>query len=69
MKVRGHLTQTKSKKTYFWCPHHNNKQGQWAVHDPDKCKNKPSMIMENKEAIEHANLAAHLDTVDSNEEE
>ena len=68
-KVRVHLTQTKGKKPYFWCLHHNNEQGQWDIHDPDECKNKPSMIMENKEAIEHANLAAHFDTVDSYEGE
>ena len=68
-KVRRHLTQTKGKKIYFWFPHHNKKQGQWIIRDPDKCKNKPSMIMENKDAIEHGNLAAHFDTVDSDEEE
>ena len=66
-KVRGHPTQTKGKKTYFWCPHHNNEQGQWVIHDPDECKNKHSMIMENKETIEHANLAAHFDAMKKND--
>ena len=35
-KVKGHPTWT--KKTYFWCPHHNNEQGQWVIHNPDECK-------------------------------
>ena len=68
-KVKGHPTRNVGKKTYFWCPHHNNKWGQWIIHNPDECKNKPASIMDKKEGEEDANMAADFDMVDSHEEE
>ena len=62
-KVRGHPTQIIGKKIYFWCPHHNNEQGQ------DECKNKPTTATEQKEGAEQVNIAAYFNTVDSNKEE
>ena len=68
-KVKGDLTQTVGKKTYFWCPHHNNKQGQWVIHNLNECKTKPTTAMQKKEDTEQANLSANFDRADSDEEE
>ena len=68
-KVKGHPTWTVGKKTYYWCSHHNNKQGQQVIHYPDEFKNKPTTVMEKKEEAQQANLATNFDTVDSEEEE
>ena len=56
------------KKKYYWCSHHNDKQGQWVQHQPDECCNKPNKE-ENKEENEQANLAASFDTEYSEDEE
>ena len=68
-KVKGHPTQIMGKKTYFWYPHRNSKRGQWVIHNPDECKNKPTTAMAKKEEAEQVNLATNFDTVDRNEEE
>ena len=30
-----------TRKTYYWCQHHNNDKGMWVLHKPEKYKNKP----------------------------
>ena len=55
------------KKKYDWCLHHNDKQGQWVQHQPDKCHNKPNKE-EDKEKSEQANLAVSFNTEDSKDE-
>jgi hypothetical protein len=33
-------TKKHSGKTYYWCPHHRNNQGQWVLHKISECRNK-----------------------------
>ena len=56
------------KKKYYWCLHHNDKQGQWVQHQPDECCNKTNKE-EAKEESEQANLAASFDTEYSEDKE
>jgi hypothetical protein len=28
----------KDKKTYYWCPNHNENKGMWVIHKPTDCK-------------------------------
>ena len=30
-------TKEVNKKTYHFCPHHNNESGAWVIHHPSKC--------------------------------
>ena len=49
-KVKGHSTWNMGKNTYFWCPHHNNEQRQWVIHNPDDCNtNLPQQWRRKKE--------------------
>ena len=64
----SHPYKIVGKKKYYWCLHHNNKQGQWVRHQPDECHNNPNKE-ENKEENEQANLVASFDMEYSEDEE
>ena len=64
----SHPNKIDGKKKYYWCLHHNNKQGQWVRHHPDECRDKPNKE-ENKEVDDQANLAASFNMEYSKDEE
>ena len=57
------------EETYFWCPYHNENNGQWVIHKPSECRNKLKQQKDGKEETAQANMAAAFDTMDSDEEE
>ena len=47
-------------KTYNWCRNHNNVNGMWVIHFPDKCKSseKPKDQYQNPAKSENKNQTA-----------
>ena len=39
-KKDGALVREFQKRTYFWCPHHNNGAAMWTIHHPKDFANK-----------------------------
>ena len=54
-RENNHSYKIVGKKTYYWCLHHNDEQGQWVQHQPDECCNKP-----NKEEVKDTRFLARL---------
>jgi hypothetical protein len=64
-KESGHPIKTIENRKYYWCKHHNQENGQWVRHHPDKCNNAPDTQAPD---TANANMAS-FDTTDSEEEE
>ena len=68
-KEDGHYCKTVGKKTYLWCPYQNGNNGQWVIHKPSECHNKPKQNNNNKDNSAQANMTAAFNMIDSDYKE
>ena len=65
-------TKTFKNKTFHWCVNHQNKntkkRGMWVIHDPSKCKAKPSTASQNEAASIGTAMASIINAYEDTQE-